>query len=97
MGVFDNIRGRKDTDIAAGVMDGDEKSQYASDLSDASSMSLEAREDKEIREHPDQVTQSAHLGVQKAEATALVWSKKAVYASYAWYEILRKGNASATM
>ncbi|GKZ20201.1 siderochrome iron transporter 2 [Aspergillus brasiliensis] len=52
--------------------------------SDQSQLSLEAQNEKEIETHPDQVTQDAQLGVQKAEAAALVWSKKAVYATYAW-------------
>ena len=53
--------------------------------SDQSRLSLEAQNEKEIEAHPDQVTKDAQLGVQKAEAAALVWSKKAVYATYAWY------------
>lgn len=32
----------------------------------------------------DQVTQDAQLGVKKAEAAALVWSKKTLYLTYAW-------------
>jgi hypothetical protein len=51
---------------------------------DSSRLSLEARNEKEIQQHPDQVTADAHLGVQKVEAAALVWSKKAVWATYAW-------------
>ncbi|EAW11883.1 putative siderochrome-iron transporter [Aspergillus clavatus NRRL 1] len=55
------------------------------DLSDDSSrLSLEARNEKEIQQHPGQVTAGAYLGVKKAEAAALVWSKKAVWATYAW-------------
>ncbi|XRM40407.1 Siderochrome iron transporter 2 [Aspergillus tubingensis] len=53
-------------------------------ISDQSRLSLEAQNEKEIEAHPDQVTKDAQLGVQKAEAAALVWSKKAVYATYAW-------------
>lgn len=51
---------------------------------DSDRLSLEARNEKEIMKHPDEVTSHAHLGVQKAEAVALVWSKKSVYATYAW-------------
>jgi hypothetical protein len=51
---------------------------------DLSRLSLEARNEKEIQQHPNEVTANAHLGVQKAEAAALVWSKKAVWATYAW-------------
>ncbi|KAL4923191.1 putative siderochrome-iron transporter [Aspergillus undulatus] len=52
--------------------------------SDSSDLSIFARNEKEIEQNPDKITQNAHLGVQKAEATTLVWSKKAVYATYAW-------------
>ncbi|KAL4868635.1 hypothetical protein BDV12DRAFT_96981 [Aspergillus spectabilis] len=52
--------------------------------SDSSDLDLFARNEKEIEQSPDQVTQNAHLGIQKAEAAAMVWSKKAVYATYAW-------------
>lgn len=50
----------------------------------SSRASLEQRNEKEIIEHPNEVTQNAQKGVQKAEATALVWSKTALYAISAW-------------
>ncbi|GIJ87974.1 hypothetical protein Asppvi_006890 [Aspergillus pseudoviridinutans] len=46
--------------------------------------SLEEKNEREIIEHPDEITQDAQIGVQKAEATALVWSTTALYATYAW-------------
>lgn len=46
--------------------------------------SLEEQNEKEISEHPDQVTTDAQIGIKKAEAAALVWTKKAVYCTYAW-------------
>jgi hypothetical protein len=52
--------------------------------SDPSDLDLFARNEREVEQNPDKVTQDAHLGVQKAEAAALVWSKPAVYATYAW-------------
>lgn len=52
--------------------------------SDSSRLSLEAQDEKEIQAHPDQITANAALGVQKAEAAALVWPKWAVYATYGW-------------
>ncbi|KAL4990399.1 major facilitator superfamily domain-containing protein [Aspergillus falconensis] len=52
--------------------------------SDPSNLSLFARNEKEVEQNPDKITQDAHLGVQKAEAAALVWSKTAVYTTYAW-------------
>lgn len=52
--------------------------------SDSSRISLEQLDEKEVNAHPDQVTEGATLGVQKAEAAALVWPKWAVYCTYAW-------------
>ncbi|KAL2786419.1 major facilitator superfamily domain-containing protein [Aspergillus keveii] len=52
--------------------------------SDSSDLSLFARNEKEVEQNPDKVTQDAHIGVQKAEAAAMVWSKKVVYATYGW-------------
>ncbi|KAI2785682.1 Major facilitator coppper-regulated transporter crmC [Penicillium oxalicum] len=51
---------------------------------DADAQSLEDRDEREVLEHPDQITHDAQAGVQKAEATALVWSKKGLYSTYAW-------------
>lgn len=57
----------------------------ANDIETASSsLSLDERNEKEIVEHPNEVTQEAQAGVQKAEAVALVWSTTALYATYAW-------------
>ncbi|KAL2822693.1 major facilitator superfamily domain-containing protein [Aspergillus cavernicola] len=52
--------------------------------SDPSDADLFARNEKEVEQNPDRITADAHLGVQKAEAAAMVWSKKAVWATYAW-------------
>ncbi|KAL1296500.1 hypothetical protein AAFC00_000012 [Neodothiora populina] len=52
--------------------------------SNSSRLSLDERNEKEIQAHPDQVTEDAQVGLKKTEAAALVWSKKAVYATYAW-------------
>lgn len=52
--------------------------------------SLEARNEKDVMQHPDEVTSNAQLGVKKAEAAALVWSKKAVYATYAWWVFISR-------
>ncbi|KAK7885129.1 Siderochrome iron transporter 2 [Exophiala xenobiotica] len=51
---------------------------------DSETLSLEERNEKEIQRHPNDITQDAQLGVKKAEATALVWPKWAVYATYGW-------------
>lgn len=52
--------------------------------SESSRISLEQLDEQEINAHPDQITAGAALGVQKAEAAALVWPKWAVYCTYAW-------------
>ena len=59
--------------------------KYDSDTT-SDTLSLEARNEREIEQHPDQVTADAQVGIQKAEAAALVWPKKATYLTYAWYE-----------
>ena len=52
--------------------------------SDSDTLSLEARNEKIVQANPDRITSDAQLGVQKAEAAALVWSKKTVYLTYGW-------------
>ena len=86
MGVMDMIRGRNDTHIAHNAFESApaEKETDVNVASDSDTLSLEARNEKEAELHPDQVTKNAQAGVQKAEATAIVWSKKAVIATYAW-------------
>lgn len=95
MGVLDNIRGRDTSQLNAAVHRSepgevavDEKSpDQAQDTSasDSDTLSLEARNEKEIRLHPDQITANAEIGIQKAEAVTLIWGKKTVYAVYAWW------------
>jgi formate-dependent nitrite reductase cytochrome c552 subunit len=58
--------------------------KYDSDTT-SDTLSLEARNELEVEQHPDQVTADAHIGVQKAEAAALVWGKPALIFIYAWY------------
>lgn len=95
MGVFDAIEARRETSNAPDPAAAEsnqpkhEESDVYGDTTDTSNTtsersSLEARNEKEIQQHPDQVTEDAQLGVKKAEAVALIWSKKTVYAIYAW-------------
>jgi len=68
------VDSKNDTDESLrGVYDGD-----------SDTLSLEARDEKEVQQHPNQLTADAATGVKKAEASALVWSKTAVYLTYAW-------------
>jgi len=99
MGVLDIVRpGRDGRDKAAPTeTDADEKQgatatagvndsdQQDAAYSDPETRSLEAREDKEVTAHPDSITEGTYAGLQKAEAVALVWSRKAVLATYAWW------------
>jgi hypothetical protein len=86
MGVMDMLRhGRREQTIAEN-REFSEKHMNVTGASDSESdtLSVEARDQKEVENNPNQVTANAQLGVQKAEAAALVWSKKAVYATYGW-------------
>lgn len=65
-----------------GAPSGGKSAPVTEDESDASS--LEEWQVRENEKHPNQPTHEASIGVQKAEAAALVWSKKAVYCVYAW-------------
>lgn len=90
MGVLDSVRGRNNTSVTSDLVVTEDQQHTEksppqnpdSDPNDRSS--LEARAEREIELHPDQVTEGAELGVQKAEAAALVWSKKALIGIYAW-------------
>jgi len=87
--VFSNLRGRQDSRIVRDVtgpgLDTSKESFDVGVSSDADTMSLEARNEKELQIHPNEVTSSAQEGVKKAEAAALIWGQKTVYAIYAWY------------
>lgn len=52
--------------------------------SDSDRLSLEARNEKDVLAHPDEVTADAQLGVKKAEAAAIVWPAWALYCVYGW-------------
>lgn len=97
MGVFDVIRGRNDSQIVQDLGVTEDRHEPKKDMNDENPEnpsspgsdggrrgSLEAENEKNIEQHPDEVTSQAQMGVQKAEAAALVWSKKAVYLTYAW-------------
>ncbi|CAK7233476.1 Siderochrome iron transporter 2 [Sporothrix curviconia] len=51
---------------------------------DSSRLSLEERNELEIQKHGHEVTRDAALGVQKAEAAALVWTRKQMVGTYLW-------------
>lgn len=92
MGVLDLVRGRNDSrHVQESIVTTEpNEPKTTADVPEDNAhespgkTSLEQQNEKEIMQHPDEVTASAQLGVKKAEAAALVWSKKAVYATYAW-------------
>ena len=46
--------------------------------------SLDAHDPTDSDSLPDYPDKDAHVGVQKVEAVALVWTKKVVWCTYAW-------------
>lgn len=90
MGAFDKIWGRKSDQVVQDLGTTDDRRDSKTDVEIPSSpesgsrLSLEAANEKSIEQNPDQITDNAHAGVQKAEAVALVWSKKAVVLTYVW-------------
>ncbi|KAB8238684.1 hypothetical protein ETB97_003716 [Aspergillus alliaceus] len=94
MGIWEKFQTRTGTTPAADTEDAEaHRPKNAAEASgnqilavdtDSSRLSLEARNEKEAQEHPDQVTRDALIGQQKVEAAALVWSKKAVLLTYGW-------------
>lgn len=102
MGVLDMVRGRNHSvapdALAAEDHERKESSpetpEYPNEKHERSS--LEARGEHEVELHPDEVTQGAETGVKKAEAAALVWSKKSLIAIYAWY-VFSTGGSSMDM
>jgi hypothetical protein len=87
MGIINLTRGRKDNVIVEDLRPSQENEKIDINVEqntiDEGLNNLD-RAEKEIREHPDVVSANAADGVRKAEAVALVWSKKAVFATYAW-------------
>ncbi|KAK0355332.1 Siderochrome iron transporter 2 [Friedmanniomyces endolithicus] len=88
MGFIPTIRLRKNAGVASqvGGFDNDQHEPQPQDssASDSDTLSLEARNEKEVQLHPNEITRHADLGVKKAEAAALIWGKKTVWATYAW-------------
>ncbi|KAJ5793644.1 Major facilitator superfamily domain general substrate transporter [Penicillium paradoxum] len=87
MGVINLTRGRKENIVVEDLRPTHENEKSNLNLEhtgvDDGPTNLD-RAEKEISEHPDKVTANIADGVRKAEAVALVWNKKAVFAIYAW-------------
>lgn len=91
MGALDVIRGRNDAKIVQTVVgtnnyqfkDGENLPANNFDI-DSWNPSPETQSNAGLRQKSDETpTIQAQPGVQKAEAVALVWSKKAAYGTYA--------------
>lgn len=90
MGFFDNLKSHRTGHVVEQMStDEPEKGEVENNHDgvyedDSDTLSLEARNEKEVETNPDHVTANAQMGQQKAEAAALVWPKSAVYATYGW-------------
>ncbi|KAM5360907.1 hypothetical protein ACJA88_014665 [Fusarium oxysporum] len=92
MGFLERIRGHKDA-MAQNADRPDETTQHTNlsgkdgvltSGTSADSLDLLQRNEQEVIQNGAHVTADAQIGIQKAEAAALVWSKKTVYITYAW-------------
>lgn len=84
------VRGRNDTQLAQSVIGADFRDlKYEASVSSVNNshnpdaISLEAPQKQPFRRPSEEVTQGAQLGIRKAEAAALAWSKKTAYLTYA--------------
>ncbi|KAF4959779.1 hypothetical protein FSARC_10629 [Fusarium sarcochroum] len=92
MGVLDRIRGRSDAptanpdrpDETFQATNQPEKGGVLDSGTSSDGLSLEEKNEKEVIENGAHITTDAQIGIQKAEAAALVWSKTTVYITYAW-------------
>ncbi|KAI9929433.1 hypothetical protein ASPWEDRAFT_51976 [Aspergillus wentii DTO 134E9] len=81
MGITDLVRGRNDARLAQNVVGSDfHDLKYEVKVeSNGDGVGLESSQPG----NENEITQGAHLGVQKAEAAALAWTKKTAYITYA--------------
>jgi hypothetical protein len=84
MGVFDGIRRRDENSRIMNVFgSSEEKNDGVVGEVPAQTSSLEWQDEKEIQQRPDEVNANASVGLQKAEAAALVYSKRSLILIYA--------------
>lgn len=62
----------------------EQTNEHTPSSSDAEAPALSARDEKEVNERPDEINLDAKPGLQKAEAVALIWSRKTVICLLAW-------------
>lgn len=90
MGVLDSIRRRDENNRIMQVFGSSaEESDEVQGINEIplETKSLERQDEKEIQQRPNEVNVNASIGLQKAEAAAFVYSKKALIGIYAWYVI----------
>lgn len=67
---------------------GDAETPVVSHQDEKGAAPLSARDEKEAVERPDEVNLDAKPGLQKAEAVALIWSKKTIVGLLCWYVLI---------
>lgn len=90
MGGLSTTRGRNDTHLAQTIAEaGFRESKYEVRVSSPGTtrenpdgFSIETQKEPSFQNRFNEVTQGAPVGVQKAEAAALAWSKKTAYMTY---------------
>ena len=95
MGFLTSTRGRNDTRIVQGITGSDlhglkyevnvsaNNSNDSNGSNDIEQVSVETVPEKPPQRNSHRTTQGAYIGVQKAEAAALAWSKKTAFGTFA--------------
>lgn len=78
--VVDRLKGRKTNHVVDDLQPVEQLPKNSQTDGPSANLGLSEKDAQ-----PEGVSQEAPIGVQKAEAAALVWSKKAIYGTYAWY------------
>lgn len=90
MGIQDTIRGRAQNTLEnIALLRFDRRNGEKTVLSSGNDLpspqlNQETSNGTIVKPESEEVTPDAHPGIQKAEAVALIWTKKVVYATYAW-------------
>ena len=87
MAVLDSIRRRDENNHIMKVFRSSaEENDQVHGINEAppETNSLEWRDEKETQQRLDEVNVNASIGLQKAEAAAFIYSKKALIGIYAW-------------
>ncbi|BCS02666.1 siderochrome iron transporter 2 [Aspergillus luchuensis] len=77
--VVDRLKGRKTNHVVDDLQPVEQLPKNSQTDGPSANLGLSEKDTQ-----PERVSQEAPIGVQKAEAAALVWSRKAIYGTYAW-------------